>query len=113
MANDEAAANSFTPTLRNPDESPVTVDDEVSLSPHQPMAAPVPADADLGDNAPHAPSHGFNGSGMPERRHEPTLDTDWRPAAPAAAPMQVRQPQTAYFDAMWPWMKSKISLAAG
>jgi hypothetical protein len=92
------AANSFTPTLRNPDEPSVTVDDEVSLSPHQPMAASAPAEADAGDRA---PPHGTNGFGMPERRHE-MFDTDWRPSPPPAAPSQIRQPQTAYFDAMWP-----------
>jgi hypothetical protein len=98
MASEEIAANSFTPTLRNPDEPPVTVDEEVSLSPRQPIAAPVPANADLGANTPY----GFNGSGMSERRHEPPLETDWRPTPPPVAPMQARQPQTAYFDAMWP-----------
>ncbi len=33
------AAHSFAPTLRNPEEPPVTVEDDVSLSPQQPMAA--------------------------------------------------------------------------
>ena len=33
-------AQSFAPTLRNPEEPPATFEDEVSLSPQQPMAAP-------------------------------------------------------------------------
>jgi hypothetical protein len=93
----------FAPTLRNPDEPPVSVEDEVSLSPRHPMAAPALGSSDFVENA---PSRGFNGSAMPEQRqehrHEPTLDTDWRPASSPAAPAQSRQPHTAYFDAMWP-----------
>jgi len=71
---EEAAAHSFSfaPTLRNPEESPVTVEDDVSLSPQQSTAAPAPADF-----APPA-----------------------RPAPAALEP--ARTPHTTYFDAMWP-----------
>jgi hypothetical protein len=77
---------SFAPTLRNPDEAPVAVEDEVSLSPQHPMAAPA---------------HGAANHGEPAR-HAPTLDAAWRSAPPPAVPAQTRQPPTAYFDAMWP-----------
>ncbi len=90
------------PTLRNPDESPVPVEDEVSLSPQHPMAAPAPAAANLAEPARHLPSFNVNGSEMAGHRHEPTLDAGWRRGQPPAAPAPPRQPQTAYFDAMWP-----------
>ena len=41
------AEDSFAPTLRNPDELSVTVEDEISLSPHYPGAATAPAGSDL------------------------------------------------------------------
>jgi hypothetical protein len=98
-----SSSQSFAPTLRNPDEPPITVEDEVSLSPRYPTGAPTAGAAGLSENA--AP-RGFNGSAMPTQRHdlkhEPTLGTDWRPAPSSTAPAQSRQPQTAYFDAMWP-----------
>src|SRR5689334_5439232 len=34
--------DSFAPALRNPDESPVTVDEDVSLSPRHPVTPPAP-----------------------------------------------------------------------
>jgi hypothetical protein len=101
---------SFAPTLRNPDEAPETVEDEVSLSPQHPMATPAPAAADLGANT---PPRGFNGSGLPEKRHEPTLDADWQPEQPPAAPAPSRQPHTAYFDTMWPAESKQAKRPAG
>jgi hypothetical protein len=97
----ESPAQSFAPTLRNPDEPPATVEDEISLSPQQPIAAP-------------APSFAVNGSGTAGKRQdtrqdtrqgarqESTFDTGWQSPPPPAAPAQTRQPQTAYFDTMWP-----------
>ncbi len=105
MPVEERPTRSFAPTLRNPEEPPVTVEDEVSLSPQQSMAAPTPTAAYLGEPArpaPTPPPYGNNGSGMAENRHEPTLDAGWRSPQPPAAPAQTRQPHTAYFDAMWP-----------
>jgi hypothetical protein len=72
---EEPPAASYAPTLRNPDEAPVTVEDEVSLSPRHPITTPAPAAEDLDEPA-----------------------SGWRPAAQVAAPPR----QTAYFDAMWP-----------
>ena len=87
--------HSFAPTLRNPDEAPVTVEDDISLSPHHPAPAPVVGSGE------HSPSFGFNDeTDIPKTRQSPIADDGWRPAAPQAAP--ARQPNTAYFDAMWP-----------
>ena len=74
--------NSYAPTLRNPYEPPVTVEDEVSLSPKHPAPARADFESDMTES------------------HEPKLDAGWR--APPPEPVQKRQPQTAYFDAMWP-----------
>lgn len=96
----EDPAQSFSPTLRNPEQPPANVEDEVSLSPRQPVAPPPFA---------------INGSGMagkrqenrPDRqRQDPRLDAipdaDWQPPPPAAPAAQAQPPQTAYFDSMWP-----------
>ncbi len=90
------------PTLRNPDMQSVTIEEyeEVSLSPQYPMAAPAPAD--LGEPAPAAARLAVNGSGMAEKHHETALDSAWRSPPPPASQPQARQPQTSYFDAMWP-----------
>ena len=90
MPVEKGPVHSFAPTLRNPYESPVTVEDEVSLSPQQPISVPAPAAADLDEPM------------RRENRHEPMLEGGWRSAPPPAAPAQTRHPQTAYFDAMWP-----------
>ena len=39
---------------------------------------------------------------MTETGHEAAFDSAWRSQPPLPPPAQVRQPQTAYFDAMWP-----------
>jgi len=93
-------AQSFAPTLRNPDEPPITVDDDVSLSPQHPMATPAPAAADFGEPAP-APS-----ASQP-------LNAGWRSLPPPAASEQTRQPHTAYFDAMWPAESKLAKSSAG
>lgn len=86
-ADEPQAATSFAPTLRNPEEPPVTVEDDVSLSPPHPMAPGLRTAAGAGPN---------------EDQYEPKLDADWRLPPPPAAPAQTRQPQSTYFDAMWP-----------
>jgi len=93
-------ARSFAPTLRNPDEPPVTVDDDVSLSPQHPMAISEPAGADLGKPAP-APSA------------SPPFNADWRSPPPPAASEQTRQPYAADFDAMWPAGPKPAKSSAG
>ena len=87
---EEIPATSFAPTLHNPYEPPVTVDDGVSLSPQHPMSVPAPTAADFDMTLRH------------ESPQEPALDSGWRSALPPSAPGLTRQPQTGYFDAMWP-----------
>jgi hypothetical protein len=88
---DDQPAQSFVPKLPNPDEPPVTVEDEISLSPQHPMAASAAANGDEADTD--------------DTRHPPMLDAGWRappsPIAPQSGQGQTRQ-QSSYFDAMWP-----------
>jgi len=81
---EEHPGQSFAPALRNPEAPPVTVEDEVSLSP------PAPAPGEFGE-----PARPTNGSGEP--RHEQALDTHWR-----APPPPPREAPSSYFDSMWP-----------
>jgi hypothetical protein len=67
-------APSFAPTLCNPEAPPLTVEDEVSLSPS------------------------VNGSGAPEQGHEP-VEPPRRPPPPPPPP---RELPGSNFDAMWP-----------
>jgi hypothetical protein len=87
---DEAPLPTFAPALRNPEESEVTVEDDVSLSPQQPMA-----------EASRNMSFGHE-SDVTDRHQEPILDSGWRPSPRPAAPATVRQTHSTYFDAMWP-----------
>jgi hypothetical protein len=80
---EERAAQSFASALRYSEKPPVTVEEEVSLSPQQAMAA----------------SNSNNGSGMAARRNEPTLS---RRPPPPVTPARPQQPNAAYFDTMWP-----------
>jgi hypothetical protein len=80
----QSFAPSFAPALRNPEAPPVTVEDEVSLSPqYQPASSEVapPARPKLPGAAPSAP-------GPESRRAEP--------------PAPTREAPTSYFDSMWP-----------
>lgn len=73
------------PTLQNPDMPSVTVE-EATLSPANPLDEPAAGALAGAIDRPAPPAED-------EFRHEPKLDTGWRPAA--------RQP-SAYFDAVWP-----------
>jgi hypothetical protein len=108
MPTDEPqAATSFAPTLRNPEEPPVTVEDDVSLSPPHPMAAAARGPGGSGEYfAPPSAPPRVGDAGGPQMNQmdqfEPKLDADWRSPPPPTAPAQTRQPQSTYFDAMWP-----------
>jgi hypothetical protein len=88
------AALAVTPTLRNPDEPPVAVEDseDLSLSPRQSAPSPLRS----------------RGSGGAQSRPEPALGTGWR-APPPLPPM--RPPQTGHFDAMWPATETRQTKA--
>jgi len=86
-----APAASFAPAMRNPEAPPVTVEDDVSLSP---QAAP----GEVGE--PHQPGRSpLNGSGGAER-HEPAFNAGWLSPPPPQAPP--REAPASYFDSMWP-----------
>jgi hypothetical protein len=84
---DEDEDQSFAPSLRNPDEPSLPLDDDISLSPRHPQGAPAPA-------------------ALPPGALDRTSDSfDWRvpppaPGAPSAPPPM--RPPSANFDAMWP-----------
>ncbi len=96
----EDLAHSFAPSLRNPEESSLTVEDDVSLSPRHPMTGPAPQPAADHDEPEQRSKSLFDNhtSEMTEERHEPTLDAGWRPGARSSS----ERKHTAYFDAMWP-----------
>lgn len=85
--NDDGYGRFAAPTLPNPEEAPMAVEDEISLSPPQPS----------GGSAPTADVRGPAGRGQ-----EPA--TSWKPS-PASTPPVGSPPrplQPAKFDAMWP-----------
>ena len=86
-ASDDGYDQFAAPTLPNPEEAPMAVEDEISLSPPQPS----------GGSAPKADVRGLAGRGQ-----EPA--TSWKPS-PASTPPVGSPPrplQPARFDAMWP-----------
>ncbi len=86
-ASDDGYDQFAAPTLPNPEEAPMAVEDEISLSPPQPS----------GGSAPKADVRGLAGRGQ-----EPT--TGWKPS-PASTPPVGSPPrplQPARFDMMWP-----------
>lgn len=104
---------SLAPTLRNPEAAPLTVEDEISLSPPHPAISASPAASNAGGRPrpPAAPTFGASAQDMDQDLdrdmdgdgHEPT--PGWRstaPSMPSAAPAPGRPPQAARFDAMWP-----------
>jgi hypothetical protein len=92
---EEQPAQSFAPGLRNPEAPPVTVEDDVSLSPHYEGGEARPAaNGSAGQESLHEPPQPPQ-----EPPHEPAFDAGWRSAPPPAPP---RQPSGSYFDSMWP-----------
>jgi hypothetical protein len=86
-ASDDGYDQFAAPTLPNPEEAPMAVEDEISLSPPQPS----------GGSAPKADVRGLVGRGQ-----EPA--TGWKPS-PASTPPVGSPPrplQPARFDMMWP-----------
>ena len=98
VADEGEPVQSFAPSLRNPDVPPVTVDDDVSLSPQHPATVEA-APADLGAPAGSAAASDEEPSSP---KTEPSLDAGW--GAPSLPPLVSAQPRQrgGYFDAMWP-----------
>ena len=108
------------PRLPNPDEPPVEVHEEVSLSPFQAAAAP----AETGEAARPAPPFSFGGTG--DRHTETEIDHGWRlppipgrPQPEAAPPPMSEEPpippaapQTTHFNSMWPAAEPKTAKPA-
>jgi hypothetical protein len=88
---------SFMPSLRNPDVPPVTLEDEVSLSPHEAVA---PAPRDLDEPVQTEPSSDEENVGVSAMRRGPIRETGWRPSPPPVTPVPSRR--STYFDSMWP-----------
>ena len=86
-ASDDGYDQFTAPTLPNPEEAPMAVEDEISLSPPQPS----------GGSAPKADARGPAGRGQ-----EPA--TSWKPSPASTPPVgsPSRPLQPARFDAMWP-----------
>ena len=84
----------YAPSLSNPDEPPVTVADEVYLSPLHPAAPPAPAFfRTLDTNANRRPAD----TSAERRPGDTSADRDEH----FAPPPSTRPPNT-YFDSMWP-----------
>ena len=85
-ASDDGYDQFAAPTLPNPEEAPMAVEDEISLSPPQPS----------GGSAPKADARGPAGRGQ-----EPA--TSWKPSPASTPPVgsPSRPLQPARFDAMW------------
>ena len=97
---DEAPATSFAPTLRNPEEPPVTVEDDISLSPPHSAAATARGLAGPGDRITASrPLPPIGDAATSRQNDQSKLETEWRPPEPATPPAQ--QTPT-YFDSMWP-----------
>ncbi len=92
MPDEDHPTPTYAPTLRNPDEPSVTVEDEISLSP---LEASTPSSSAAGS------PFGSNGLDEDDKSREST--GGWRAPPPSAAtPPQTRPLHTANFDAMWP-----------
>jgi hypothetical protein len=86
-ASDDGYDQFAAPTLPNPEEAPMAVEDEITLSPPQPSGAP----------APKADVRGLAGRGQGPA-------TSWKPSPTSTRPVgsPPRPLQPARFDAMWP-----------
>jgi hypothetical protein len=126
LPHDDHAEPFAAPTLHNPDEPPVAVEDfgelPLSLRPHS-AAPPVstPAASAEPPRWSAAPPLAVNGAGDDKRQetsqetvqesiHVTAFDTGWH--ATPAAPPPAREPQTAHFDAMWPAPEPRAARAA-
>ena len=93
------------PTLPNPDKPPVTVEDEVSLSPQHLMASSSAVTTGFDEPArlaSLADSLHVEETEKDDVRQEQASFNAGLKSPPPAAPLSARQPKTTYFDNMWP-----------
>ena len=104
MPIEDKLAESVAPTLRNPDESPVALEDEISLSPRHPLAPAAQAANDLTGLARPSTGGALGGAGSNtnDKNREPTTGRRSPPPLTPSPPPQSRPVHTANFDAMWP-----------
>lgn len=105
VKSEDAGRSLFAPSLRNPEEAHVTVEDDVSLSPQH----PAPRPAEIEDSATQTTAFDRNEAELSDHREEEALDAGWRPAPRPAG----RPASTNYFDAMWPSEAKDAKPASG
>jgi hypothetical protein len=112
IAADDQLSQSFAPTLRNPDESPVSFEDEISLSPRHPVTPSTPIGTDHTGFARSPGGAPLSGSApdTPDKNRDSTAD--WRMPPPPASPQQARPAHNPNFDAMWP-ADAKVPKSSG
>jgi hypothetical protein len=101
-AEDLNAAAPFAPTLRNPEETPVRVEDDVSPSMPHPTAAFGGRPGAVGESvAAQSSLPSVGGAALPraDDKFESKFDAGWRSPAPAGPPPS-QTPTN--FDSMWP-----------
>jgi hypothetical protein len=110
MAFEDKLAATYAPTtLPNPDESSVSVEDEISLTPRRPVAPAVQAGTAV-TRPSAAPTLGDAGSSMYDRNRDPTTGWPSTPTSSTSPPSQTRPLHSTNFDAMWP-AESKLPKA--
>jgi len=101
VASDDEREQFVPPRLRNPDETPVSVDDEISLSPSEPSAsASTGRDPFVERSRPGVPPPtGGVDKSFADKGQDPPAG--WPSSAPTTG-LPPRPIQPARFDAMWP-----------
>ncbi|HEY7230700.1 MAG TPA: hypothetical protein VH558_10055 [Pseudolabrys sp.] len=85
------ASQEQAPMLRNPEEAPIAVEDEISLSPPQPTGTSV---------SPGAMPAGLTAKSPASKNQE--LAAGWKPSSSHSQGLPLRPLEPAKFDAMWP-----------
>src|SRR5262249_15384354 len=94
---DKLAATYAPTTLPNPDESSVSVEDEISLTPRRPVAPAVQAGTAV-TRPSAAPTLGDAGSSMYDRNRDPTTGWPSTPTSSTSPPSQTRPLHSTNFD---------------
>ena len=103
MPGKEPTMENVAPSLPNPDEPSVTVEEEVSLSPRNTTVTAVSVEFDEPVLPPASGSaFKFDSTELDETRSELPKRDAGRPMQPPVDAPPTRSAQTTYFDAMWP-----------